>query len=593
MGKDRLVRIGGAGAGYGDGTMATPRLIREGELDYVVLDFLSEYFMPQAARSRAADPGAGYVPYFPDELFSDVLPDLMARGVRLVTNAGAVNPLACAGAMRKAAARIGLSPRIAVVHGDDLLDRADDFRQRGLLRTVLPGDVSLTGIHAYLGAFPVARALALGADVVITGRVVDSALVLGPLIHEFGWAPDDYERMAAGSLIGHLLECGAQASGGIFTDWREVGDYAEIAYPIAECRADGSAIITKLESMGGLVSVGTVAEQLLYEIGDPRSYLLPDVIADFTQVSLEQVAKDRVLVSGARGRAPGGAYKAIATWDDGWFASMGFAMRGQDAAEKARRIADSVFRRSAAMLRERNLPALRRTRTEVIGDEESYGENARVRESREVFCRMTFEAENPAAFALVLKELGTASVSMAPGIAGSMMMFPPTPVARHEAFMVPAAEVEACVTLDRREEAVHRFSHGRDMIQPAPVDPPLPEEQADTCVALRELAWTRSGDKGDICNIGVIARRPEYLPYIAAALDEETLARCYGFMLREDSAIERHYLPGSHSLNILLKGALDGGCTVSLRFDPFGKSAAQDALDIPVPVPASLLQRST
>jgi hypothetical protein len=592
MRSDRTVRIGGAGAGYGDGTMAAPRLIGEGALDYVVLDYLSEYFMPQAARARAADPDAGYVMYFPDELFADVLPDLLRRGVRMVTNAGAVNPVACARAMQKAAARLGLSPKIAVVNGDDLLGREQDLRRRGLLKTSLPEGVTYTGIHAYLGAFPVARALELGADVVITGRVVDSALVLGPLIHEFAWLPDDYDRIAAGSLIGHLLECGAQASGGIFTDWREVGDYSEIAYPIAECREDGSAVITKPESMGGLVSVGTVAEQLLYEIADPRSYTLPDVIADFTQVSLEQIGKDRVLVTGARGRAPGPDYKAIATWDDGWFASMGFAMRGQDAAEKARVIADAVFRRSAAMLRERNMPPLRESRIEVIGDEESYGDNARVRGSREVFCRMSISAEDPAAFGLLLKELGTGSVSMAPGIAGSMMMFPPTPIARHEAFMVPAGEVAAMVTLDVHSETIERFAHGQTGPEPKPAQPPLAQDRADAEVALRELAWTRSGDKGDTCNIGIIARRPEYLPYLAAALDEETLARHYAFMLRKDSTIERHYLPGSHSLNILLKAALDGGCTVSLRFDPFGKSAAQDALDIPVAVPASLLSRS-
>lgn len=592
MTSHRTVRIGGAGAGYGDGTMATPRLIRDGALDYVVLDYLSEFYMPQAGRARAADPDAGYVMYFPEELFTDVLPDLTERGVRMVTNAGAANPVACARAMKEAAAKLGLSPKIAVVSGDDLLGHAQDFRQRGLLKTPLPEGVSYTGIHAYLGAFPVARALALGADVVITGRVVDSALVLGPLIHEFGWSPDDYDRIAAGSLIGHLLECGAQASGGIFTDWREVGDYSEIAYPIAECREDGSAVITKTETMGGLVSVGTVAEQLLYEIADPRSYALPDVIADLTQVSLEQIGKDQVLVTGARGRAPGPHYKAIATWDDGWFASMGFAMRGLDAAEKARTIAHSVFKRSAAMLRERNMPPLRDSRTEVIGDEESYGDNARVRGSREVFCRMSFAAEDPNAFGLILKELGTGSVSMAPGIAGSMMMFPPIPIARHEAFMVPVGEVSATVTYDGRSETVERFAHGQLASEPEPAQPPATTDSADTTVALRELAWVRSGDKGDVCNIGIVARRPEYLPYLAAALDEETLARHYGFMLRKDSSIERHYLPGSHSLNILLKGALDGGCTVSLRFDPFGKSAAQDALDIPVPVPGSLLNLS-
>lgn len=585
----RSIRIGGGSAGYGDGTMATPKLIRDGALDYVMLDYLSEYFMPQAGRARQQDPQAGYVMYFPDELFSAVLPDLLERKVKLISNVGGVNPHACAKAMQAAADRLGLAPRIAVVDGDDLLERAGELRAVGKLTVPLPEGVSYTGINAYLGAFPVARALALGADIVVTGRVVDSALALGPLIHEFGWQADDYDRMAAGSLIGHILECGAQASGGLFTDWREVGDYSDIGYPIAECYADGSAMITKPEGTGGLVCVGGVAEQLLYEIGDPRSYRLPDVVADFSEVHFEQIGKDQVLVSGAKGRAPGPDYKAIATWDDGWFASWGFAMRGPDANDKARAIAESVFKRGDRMLRERNMPPLRRSRIEIIGDEESYGANARAGGSREVFCRMTIEAQEEAAFGLLLKEMGTGSVSMAPGIAGSMMMFAPIPMARSESFLIPATELSPHVTLDGHSEIVARFAHGPGEGEPPATPIPQPAEECDSSVPLSMLAWVRSGDKGDICNVGVVARRPAYLPYIAASMSEKVVARHYAFMLGDHGHVERHYLPGSHSLNFLLKGALDGGCTVSLRFDPFGKSAAQDALDLPIAIPSSVL----
>lgn len=589
MNTSRTIRIGGACAGYGDGTMATPQLIGAG-VDYVILDYLSEVFMPTAARTRQQDAGAGYVMYFPDELYSMVARDLVERNVKLVTNVGAVNPHGCAAAMRAAAARLGLHPKIAVVNGDDILDRADALKAAGRLTQALPEGISYTGIHAYIGAFPIARALALGADIVITGRVVDSALVLGPLIHEFGWQPDDYDRMAAGSLIGHILECGAQASGGIFTDWREIGDYSNIGYPIAECRADGSAVITKPEGTGGLVSVGAVAEQLLYEIGDPRSYRLPDVFADFSQVRFEQQGKDRVLMTGAKGRAPGPDLKAIATWDDGWFASWGFPMRGQDAAEKARAIADSVFTRGARMLRERNMPAVRRQRIEIIGDEESYGANARVRGSREVFCRMTIEAGDAASFGVLLKEMGTGCVSMAPGIAGSLMMFQPMPMARSEAFFVPASEVTPIVTFEGKSEAVPRHAHGAPEPEPEAAVLPMPDGMADIKVPLSRLAWARSGDKGDICNVGVIARKPEYLPWIAAAMDEATVAEQFAYMFQNPPGrVERHYLPGCNAINFLLHGALDGGCTVSLRFDPFGKSAAQDALDMEIAVPAGLV----
>ena len=514
---------------------------------------------------------------------------MLANKVRMVTNAGAVNPRACGAAMQAAAARLGLDPKIAVVDGDDLLDRADQFRASGQLSEPLPPN-GYTGINAYTGAFPIARALAMGADVVITGRAVDSALALGPLIHEFGWGPQDYDLLAAGSLVGHILECGAQASGGLFTDWREVADYSNIGYPIAECSADGSAVITKPTGTGGLVSVGGVAEQMLYEIGDPRSYLLPDVILDFSEVRFEQLGENRVRMTGAKGRAPGPDYKAIATWDDGFFANWVFPMRGIDAGDKARAIASSVLKRGARMLEERGLQQLRRTRVDVVGNEDSYGAQARAINSREVYCRVAIEAAEEAAFPLIFREQGTGSVSMAPGIAVSRMMVFTTPLARSESFLLPAEEVPVTVTLGDRSETVARAAPAPAVPQPPAPEPPAPNAPADRTIRLGALAWARSGDKGDICNIGVAARRPEYLPYIAAALDARTMARFYAHMFADGAGkVDRFYLPGSNALNFMLHDALDGGCTASMRFDPLGKSAAQEILDFEVPISASLL----
>jgi hypothetical protein len=506
----------------------------------------------------------------------------------MVTNAGAVNPRACAAAMQAAAAKQGLAPKIAVVDGDDLLDRADAFRAAGQLREPLPPN-GYTGINAYVGAFPIARALALGADVVVTGRVVDSALALGPLIHEFGWGVQDYDLLAAGSLVGHILECGAQASGGLFTDWREIGDYSNIGYPIAECSADGSAVITKPAGTGGLVSVGGVAEQMLYEIGDPRNYLLPDVILDFSEVRFEQIGENRVRMSGAKGRAPGPDYKAIATWDDGFFANWVFPMRGRDAGDKARAIASSVLKRGARMLAARGLSPLRRTRVDVVGNEDSYGAQARPINSREVYCRVAIEAAEDAAFPLIFREQGTGSVSMAPGIAVSRMMVFTTPLARSESFLLPAEEVPVTVTLGDRSEVIARATPAPAAALDAAPEPPPPNAAPDRMVRLGALAWARSGDKGDICNIGLIARRPEYLPYIAAALDAATMARFYAHMFADGAGkVDRYYLPGSNALNFMLHDALDGGCTASMRFDPLGKSAAQEILDFEVPIPSAL-----
>jgi hypothetical protein len=584
------VRIGGAGAGYGDGTMAAPRLLRDGALDYIIFDYLSEYFMPIAGRMRQQDARGGYAPDFPEGLFAAILPELTARRVKLVTNVGAVNPRECANAMMAVASRLGFAPRIAVVEGDDLLARASELHAAGRLATALANGAVYTGINAYLGAFPIARALAMGADIVITGRVVDSALVLGPLIHAFDWKPDDYDALAAGSVIGHLLECGAQTTGGLFTDWREIGDYSDIGYPIAECYADGTAIITKPQGTGGRVSVGTVSEQLLYEIGDPRCYRLPDVTVDFSEVRIEQVGLDEVRVSNAKGRPPGDDLKVIATWDDGWLASWGFVVRGADAADKARAVATSVLKRGASMLRERNMPAIRNSRVEMIGDEESYGAHARGRNPREIFCRVTVEAETPAAIVLLMREHGTAAVSMTPGVAGSAMIAAPVPMGRSKAFMLPATEIAVTVLLDDRCETVACFAHRQTAALEDAPPPPPPDRVPDTTCALSKLAWVRSGDKGDTCNIGIIARRPEYLPYIAAAMDEATVAARYAFMFRaEPGRVRRYYLPGIAALNFLLEDALDGGCTVSLRFDPFGKGAAQDVLDMMVPIQSSFV----
>jgi hypothetical protein len=348
-------------------------------------------------------------------------------------------------------------------------------------------------------------------------------------------------------------------------------------------------VITKPAGTGGLVSVGGVAEQMLYEIGDPRAYLLPDVTLDFSEVRFEQLGENRVRMSGARGRAPGPDYKAIATWDDGFFANWVFPMRGQDASAKAHAIASSVLRRSSRMLAERGLQQLRRTRVDVVGNEDSYGAQARPINSREVYCRVAIEAAEEAAFPLIFREQGTGSVSMAPGIAVSRMMVFTTPLARSESFMLPAGQVPINVTLGDRSELFVRAAPAPAAPLAAPPEPPPPNAPADRTIRLGALAWARSGDKGDICNIGLIARRPEYLPYIAAALDAGAMACFYAHMFADgEGRVDRYYLPGSNALNFMLHDALDGGCTASMRFDPLGKSAAQEILDFEVPIPASL-----
>jgi hypothetical protein len=484
--------------------------------------------------------------------------------------------------------------KVAFVAGDDLLDRAGDLSgQKEMFSSAAWPDAKLTAINAYLGAAPIAAALAKGADVVITGRIADSALVLGPLMHEFGWALTDYDRMAAGSILGHLLECGAQATGGLFTDWRDVPDYANIGYPIAECHEDGSAVITKAPGTGGLVSVGTVAEQLLYEVGDPQRYLLPDVTADLSQVELTQIGPDRVRFSGAKGYPPSSLYKVCATYDDGWRGVVAFPIRGPEAKAKAERVADEVLKRVSTMLRGRNIGNFTRTNVEIMGAEASYGARARHGDSREVICRIAVEHHDKSAIELLFREQGTGSISMSPGHVGMTLGTTITEVARVFSFLLPKREVTPTLTFNGVSEDVKVPVEGgfdNAMIPELPAIGATPA--ADTTVPLLSLAWVRNGDKGDIANVAVIARRPEYLPYIAAALTPDAVRDWYVHHLRDGARarVDRFLVPGVSAFNFLLHGALDGGCTASLRFDPLGKSVAQEILDFPIPVSAALRQ---
>jgi hypothetical protein len=339
------VRIGGASGFWGDTALAVPQLVAGGAVDYLVFDYLAEVTMSILAAQRAKDPTAGYAVDFVQIMMREALPRLQAQRIRVVANAGGVNPLACRDALLKLAAEMGITLKVGVVLGDDLVAQAGEFRSAGITEMFSgePFPQRVASINAYLGALPIARALDAGCDVVITGRCVDSAVTLGVLMHEFGWAADAYDRLAQGTLAGHLIECGAQCTGGLFTDWEQVPDWENIGFPVVEAHADGSFVITKSPGTGGLVTPATVSEQLLYEIGDPRAYLVPDVACDFTQVRMTPDGADRVRVSGATGRAPTARYKVSATFADGYRNTGFLTIAGVDAVRKAQRTGDALL----------------------------------------------------------------------------------------------------------------------------------------------------------------------------------------------------------------------------------------------------------
>ena len=345
----RTVRIGAGQGFYGDSLLPVLDVARYGNVKYIAFDTLAELTLAILQKSRKKDPDAGYTrDVIP--MMRNLLPICHEKGIKLVTNAGGMNPPGAARAVAQVARELGIPVKIATVTGDNVVDRLDELAAKGHrfenkeTGEVL-GDVRERILFAsvYLGARPIAEALDQGADVVITGRTTDTAQFLGPMIHEFGWAADDWDRLAQGIILGHVMECSGQATGGNFTDWKEVPSLWSIGFPIAEVSEDGSFVVTKVEGTGGLVSVETVKEQFLYEIHDPRAYVTPDVICDLTTTRIEQVGPNQVRISGTTGRPAPPTLKALLGYSDGWCGEGYVSFSWPDALDKAR-MAEKIIR---------------------------------------------------------------------------------------------------------------------------------------------------------------------------------------------------------------------------------------------------------
>ncbi|OYU47801.1 MAG: terpene utilization protein AtuA [Rhizobiales bacterium PAR1] len=592
--QSRVVRIG-CGAGFwGDSPDGSRQLVEAGGVDYLVLDYLAEITMSILARMRAKDPQTGYATDFVTHVMAPLAQQIVDKRIRVVANAGGVNPMACRDALAKAFEAAGVSLKIAVVLGDDLTGRAVELAEQGIREmfsgAALPAKVS--SINAYLGAFPIAAALAAGADVVITGRCVDSALVLGPLIHEFGWRETDFDLLSAGSLAGHIIECGAQATGGITTDWRDVeAGWEDMAFPIAECAADGTFVVTKAAGHGGLVTPATIAEQVAYEVGDPRAYLLPDVQCDWSDVRLEAIGEDRVRVSGARGAAPPGSYKVSATYPDGWRVFTTMMLVGRDAAARAHRVGEAILARTGRMIAAADLASFSETSVEILGAETTFGAHSRSGATREVVLKIAARHPTREALEIFAREIFPSATAMAQSLTGFAGGRPsPQPVVRLFSFLINKGAVPIRVlgpdgayipviarTFEAEVAPVSHADEANEAISGLLVSVPL--------IA---LAVGRSGDKGDSANVGVIARRPEFLPPIRAALTAEAVAAYFAHYVR--GRVERFAWPGLNAFNFILHEALGGGGMASLRHDPQGKALAQALMDFQIPVPALWLE---
>ena len=592
MKKNKRIKIGCASAFWGDTSSAAPQLVHSGSIDYLVFDYLAEVTMSILAGQKMKNPDLGYATDFIKHV-GPLLTEIKKQQIKVISNAGGINLKSCRNAILEEAKKAKIELNIAIVEGDNLIDQEHQLRELPVkeLETDKSMPKRIVSINAYLGAGGVRQALEQGADIVITGRCVDSAVVLGPLMYEFGWKYNEYDKLSAGSLAGHIIECGAQCSGGNFTDWHLVNNFDNIGFPIVEVESDGSFIVTKPKGTGGIISFGSVAEQFLYEIGNPGSYLLPDVTCDFTNVLIEEVGHEKVLVKGAKGYAPTNTYKVSATYLHGYRITIAMIICGINAPKKAQVNADAIIKKTKRIFSENGFEDYLDSNISIVGTETTYGENSSNAEPREVLLRIVATHKQKDALILLSREIAQASTGMTPGFANMLGGRPSvSPSIRLFSFLLPKDQISTIVQINDKQYEVETNTSKLNHINSIPIVSRSSSKLdiTNTEVALIKLAYARSGDKGDHANIGVIARKIEYLPYIRNALSKETVAKYFAHILKGD--VERWDVPGINALNFLLKNSLGGGGMASLNVDPQGKAYAQQLLDIMIPVPSRIAE---
>ncbi|MBV9382239.1 MAG: DUF1446 domain-containing protein [Streptosporangiaceae bacterium] len=561
-----VIRIGNCSGFYGDRLSAMREMLEGGELDVLTGDYLAELTMLILGRDRRRDPGLGYARTFLRQM-EDCLGLAVDRGVRIVVNAGGLNPAGLTARLREIAGNLGVTARFAHVEGDDLMDRAAEL-----------GFGTPLAANAYLGAWGIAACLTAGADVVVTGRVTDASLAVGPAAAHFGWARTDYDRLAGAVAAGHVIECGAQATGGNYAFFTEIAGLAHPGFPVAEVHPDGSSVITKHPGTGGAVTVGTVSAQLLYEIGGAR-YAGPDVTTRLDSLELAQDGPDRVRITGAAGEAPPPRLKVSLNTVGGFRNEMAFVLTGLDIEAKAALVRGQL---EAALV---NRPAelawtLARTDQADPGTEEQASAILRCT-ARDPNPDVAGRAFSGTAVELALASYPGFSLTSAPGAASEYGMFTPGYVdaaqVPHVAVLPDGTRVDISPAAETREL--------EDVAEPALPEPlpPGPERE----VPLGTIAGARSGDKGGDANIGVWVRTGDQWRWLASALTAERL----GKLLPECAGlpVSRTVLPKLRAVNFVIEGILGQGAAYQARFDPQAKGLGEWLRSRHVAIPEKLL----
>ncbi len=579
------IRIANCSGFFGDRVAAAKEMVEGGPIDVLTGDWLAELTMLILARTRMKHPNRGFARTFVTQM-EQVMGTCLDRGIKVVSNAGGLDPDGCADAVAEVAQKLGLSPTIAYVRGDDLMPRIKDLLAADQLRHFETGEpikeASFLTANAYLGCWGIVDALAQGADIVITGRVTDAAVVCGPAAWHHGWSRTDWDALAGAVAAGHVIECGTQATGGNYSFFTEVPGMSRVGFPFAEVAADGSSVIGKHEGTGGEVSIGTVTSQLLYEIGGPE-YFGPDVTTRFDTIELEEVGKDRVRMSGIQGEPPPTTLKVCINRAGGFRNDMSVCLTGLDIEAKAKLVEDAFWEACPYQPSDFAQVTTRISRTDQPDPESN----------EQAVAILKISAKDPdqnkvgRAFSNAVIELALASIPGFFGVGGGPG--PGRPFGVYEPALVPAETVSQEVVVLGGE--THEISSviPREEVDVAPTPGPTagapggPTRRAP----LGTIIGARSGDKGGNANLGVFARSDEAWAWLEGFLSEEKLRE----LLPEVSGmpIDRHPLPNLRSINFVVHGLLEEGVAAATRQDPQAKSLGEWLRAREVDIPEGLL----
>ncbi len=600
MTKKTTIRIGNAGGYWGDDPEALKRQVMGGHLDYISMDFLAEITMSIMQKQRSNDPNLGYARDFLGML-EEVLPTLLKNKTRIITNAGGVNPIACASAIENLAKKLGLKPKIAIVHGDDILTNLKQLTAEGCEfknmedgRNFSTVSEKLEAANVYFGAGPVVEALKWEPDIIVTGRVTDTGITVAAMIHEFGWAANDWNKLASGIVAGHIIECGCQSTGGNFTDWHLVPSFKNMGYPIIEVNSDGTFVVTKHPNTGGLVSLDTVREQLFYEMGNPKAYITPDVVADFSTIKLTADGDNRVKISNVIGYEPTALYKVSMAYQDGYKVLGNICISGPNARKKAEAFSKIFWEKAGT-----DFVA---TETEFFGWNACHRSLGHSEDGNEIILRVGARDYDQAKLRKFSKLVPALILSGPPGVCVLGGAPKPAEVVSYWPALMPKSAVKPKIALydgGVKEEktvsadVIGKFEPSELASQKATspkvsVKAAIQEGNTAGSVPLSEIALGRSGDKGDMSNIGVLARSPKAFEWLDQWLTAQRVKDlfqeiCFGNVVR-------YKLDNMSGFNFLLDAALGGGGTLTLRTDAQGKTFAQALLRQHAPIPKDVLE---